>query len=133
MEGEVRVDNANERVDPLEDLVDGTVATSSIPPTFNHSLVVTVDGEVPSSMARVVELVSKPTASAHPMSHCLCKVCHPLMSLQALHLPRTMIVILKPELTSENMKQLDRGGNGSAEGGPAQEGKPPGEMHLLAD
>ena len=67
VEGEVRVDNANERVDPLEDLVDGTVATSAIPPTFNHSLVVTVDGKVPSSMVRVVELVYQ-TSKANSFS-----------------------------------------------------------------
>ena len=41
----------------LEDIVDGTVATSIIPPTLNHSLVVSMDDKVPSSMTRVIEVM----------------------------------------------------------------------------
>ena len=50
------VDNANESVDPLENFVDGAVVTLTIPPTINHSFVVSMDGEMPSNMARVIEV-----------------------------------------------------------------------------
>ena len=41
--------DANEGVELLEDSVDGRVVTSAIPLTFNHSLVVSVNSEVPAS------------------------------------------------------------------------------------
>ena len=101
----VRIDDANKRVDLLENFVDGAVATSTILPTLNHSLVVSMDGEIPvwPESYRWCTKHLKPTASAHPISHCPCKVCHPGISLQALHLPETTMVIPKPELASENM------------------------------
>lgn len=40
-------------MDTFEYLVDRMVPTSAIPPTFDHSLVVTVDSEVLASSARV--------------------------------------------------------------------------------
>ena len=51
------VDNANECIDPLENFVDGVVATLTVPPTLDHSFVVSMDGEMPSNVARVVEVV----------------------------------------------------------------------------
>ena len=55
---------------PPEDLIDGTV-----PPTLNHSLVVSVDSEMPSKGARVDEVANKPIALVQPMSHWPCTNC----------------------------------------------------------
>jgi hypothetical protein len=53
------VDCANERMEAFEDLVNGAIAASAIPPTFNHSFVIPVDCEVPASRASVVEVADK--------------------------------------------------------------------------
>jgi len=53
------VNCADERMETFEDLVNGAVATSAIPPTFNHSFVISVDCEVPASSASVVEVADK--------------------------------------------------------------------------
>ena len=57
VERDERVNNADKGVDPLKDFIDGMVATLTVPPTLDHSLVVSMDGKVPASMARVVEVM----------------------------------------------------------------------------
>lgn len=46
MEGFV---NADEGVEPFEDLIDGVVATPAVPPTFDHSFVISIYGKVAAS------------------------------------------------------------------------------------
>ena len=53
MKGVAGAVEVNEFVKPLEDLVDRCILTSAIPPTLNHSLVVSIDDEMPSQGASV--------------------------------------------------------------------------------
>ena len=64
MEGVI---HADKQVEVFEYFVNGMVAASAIPPTFNHSLVVSVDGEVPTSSCRV-EKVAHQTLKANSFS-----------------------------------------------------------------
>lgn len=49
MEGVERVIDADQGMELFEDLVNRTVVAPTIPPTFNHALVVSIDDEVPAS------------------------------------------------------------------------------------
>ena len=70
-----------------------------------------VDSEVPTIRASVKGVVHKTLKvnSFRPANVTLpvCRVCHPGMSLQALHLPQMMMAILMPELASENTGTTD--------------------------
>ena len=59
VEGVEGVVDANEGVEPFEDFVDRMVATPAVPPAFDHSLVVSVDGEVFASWVSVAEVTDK--------------------------------------------------------------------------
>jgi hypothetical protein len=97
--------NTNVGVKLFEDLVDHMVAAPAVPPSLNNSFVITMDCEVLASCANVSETKhSKPIASAQPMSRWPCNVCHPGMSLQALHLLAMMMAMPIPELAS-SMRQ----------------------------
>jgi hypothetical protein len=49
MEGVEGFIDADGGMEAFEDLIDGTVATPAVPPTFDHSLVISVYGEVAAS------------------------------------------------------------------------------------
>ena len=59
MEGVDRVINSDEGMDAFEYFVDGFVPASTVPPSLNNSLVVTVNGEVPASCASTEEVADK--------------------------------------------------------------------------
>ena len=49
MEGVEGIVDANEGVEPFEDLIDWVVATPAVPPTFDHSFVISEYGKVATS------------------------------------------------------------------------------------
>ena len=55
-----------------EDLIDGTVLTSAIPPTLDHSLVVPIDDEVPTRGPRVDEVVDRTLKNQQPQPSQYC-------------------------------------------------------------
>ena len=131
VERDVRVNNADEGVDPLKDFVDGMVTTSTVLPTLNHSLVVSVDGKVPSSMARVIEMAYQ-TFKAN--SFCPSDISSSLQGLPSWDEPPGSPPAqdddghLKARACIRecaNIEQLDGGRNGSAKSGLLQEGEPP--------
>jgi hypothetical protein len=56
MEG---VFNADKRMEPFKDLIDSTIAAVAIPPSFDHSFVVSGYGKVLASCASVAEVADK--------------------------------------------------------------------------
>ena len=138
VERDVTVNNDNGRVNLLEDFVDGTVVTLTILPTLNHSLVVSMDDEVPYSMARVVE-VAYQTLEAN--SFCPSDILLSMESLPSWNKPPGPPPTQDNDGNSEgracirecaNVEQLNRGRDGLTKGGPLQEGEP-WEMPLLVD
>jgi hypothetical protein len=59
MEGMERVLDADEGMEPFEDFVDSAIAAPTVPPSLDHSFVVSVYGKVPANCASVTEVADK--------------------------------------------------------------------------
>ena len=131
VEGGMWVNNADECIDPLENFIDGVVVTLTILPTLNHSFVVSMDGEVASNEARVIEVAYQTfeANSFHPSNISLS-----MQGLPPWNEPPG------PPLTQDhdgdsktrapireraNVKQLNGERDRLTELGPSQEGEPP--------
>ena len=129
---------ANERVEPSEDLIDRAIVTSAIVPTLNHSLVVAMNGEVPTIGASIEEVVHK-TLKANSFG--------PVnVALSVQGLPSRDEPPDSPHATDDDgypdarahirehseIEQLDRGRDDSADGGLLEEGKAPDQVGQLS-
>ena len=104
MEGGLTLASTGKFLKSLEDLIDLSVVAPSIPPTLNDSSVFPIYNKMSPSLliiGKIPDQASKAMASAQPMSHCLCSVCHPGIRYQALHLSPMVIAMPNSELASK--------------------------------